>query len=342
VVCDFCKIAHNWFKEICLMLIKIKKSWELAEREATPQNIYLNRRNLIKGLAGAAIATPLIGLPNIALAKKERMALHAQRNDFYKIERDITPEEENLKYNNFYEYGSHKQISKAAEKQLNPRPWQITIDGLVEKPITLDVDELIAKMGIEERLYRHRCVEAWSMSVPWIGFPVKKLVELAKPMSGAKYLRMETFSDKKMAKGIAQQSWYPWPYVEGITMAEANNDLSFLVVGAYGKQVANQMGAPIRLAMPWKYGFKSLKSIVRFSFVKERPIGFWEEISNQANNSEYGFWANVNPDVPHKRWSQASERVLHTGDRVPTLLFNGYGEEVAELYSSLENEALYT
>jgi sulfoxide reductase catalytic subunit YedY len=324
------------------MLIKIKKSWHIAERDATPEGIYLNRRSLIKGLAGAAIAAPLIGLPHAAIAKAERAAMAAQRNEKYILDRDITPEEENLKYNNFYEYGSHKQIAKAAQKQLNPRPWQITIDGLVEKAITIDVDELIAKMGIEERLYRHRCVEAWSMSIPWSGFSVKKLVELAKPLSGAKYLKMQTFGDKEMAKGIAQQSWYPWPYTEGITMAEANNDLAFLVVGAYGKQVANQMGAPLRLALPWKYGFKSLKSIVRFSFVDERPIGFWEEISNQGNNKEYGFWANVNPDVPHSRWSQATERVLHTGERVPTLLFNGYGEEVAGLYSGLEKQALYT
>ncbi len=324
------------------MLIKIKKSWHIADRDATPENIYLNRRNLIKGLAGAAITAPLVGLPHLALAKQDRALISAPRNEEYIIDRDITPEEENLKYNNFYEYGSHKKISKAAQKQLKPRPWQITIDGLVEKPIVLDVDELIAKMDVEERLYRHRCVEAWSMSVPWIGFPVSSLVNLAKPLSGAKYLRMETFGDKKMASGIRQQSWYPWPYVEGITMAEANNDLSFLVIGAYGKQVANQMGAPIRLALPWKYGFKSLKSIVRFSFVKERPIGFWEEISIQGNNNEYGFWANVNPDVPHRRWSQASERVLHTGERVPTLLYNGYGEEVAGIYSYLKNEMLFT
>ncbi len=324
------------------MLIKIKKSWHIAERDSTPENVYLNRRSLIKGLAGAAITAPLIGLPHLALAKQNRAQISAPRNEEYIIDREITPEEENLKYNNFYEYGSHKKISKAAQKQLKPRPWQITIDGLVEKPIVLDVDDLIAKMDIEERLYRHRCVEAWSMAVPWIGFPVSSLVNLAKPLSGAKYLRMETFSDKKMASGIRQQSWYPWPYVEGITIEEANNDLAFLVVGAYGKQVASQMGAPIRLALPWKYGFKSLKSISRFSFVKDRPIGFWEEISIQGNNQEYGFWANVNPDVPHRRWSQASERVLHTGERVPTLLYNGYGEEVAGLYSALKNEMLFT
>ncbi len=324
------------------MLIKIKKSWQIAERDATPENIYMNRRSLLKNIAATTLATPFIGMAHGALAQQERLQLAAIRNEKYKINREMTPEEENLKYNNFYEYGSHKKISKAAQKQLKPRAWQVVIDGLVQKPLTIDVDDLIAKMDLEERLYRLRCVEAWSMTVPWIGFPISKLLDLVEPLSDAKFLRMETFSDRDMASGIRQQSWYPWPYVEGLTMAEAYNDLAFLVVGAYGKQVANQMGAPIRLHVPWKYGFKSLKSIVRFSLVKERPIGFWEEISIQGNNSEYGFWANVNPEVPHRRWSQATERILHTGERVPTMLFNGYGEEVAHLYSGIKDQSLYT
>ncbi len=324
------------------MLIKIKKSWQIAERDATPENIYMNRRSLLKNIAATALATPFIGMAHGALAQQERLQLAALRNEKYKINREMTPEEENLKYNNFYEYGSHKKISKAAQKQLKPRPWQVMIDGLVQKPLTIDVDDLIAKMDLEERLYRLRCVEAWSMTVPWIGFPISKLLDLVEPLSDAKFLRMETFSDIDMASGIRQQSWYPWPYVEGLTIAEAYNDLAFLVVGAYGKQVANQMGAPIRLHVPWKYGFKSLKSIVRFSLVKERPIGFWEEISIQGSNNEYGFWANVNPEVPHRRWSQATERILHTGERVPTMLFNGYGEEVAHLYSGIKDQSLYT
>jgi len=179
------------------------------------------------------------------------------------------------------------------------------------------------------------------MTVPWIGFPVRKLVELVAPLSSAKYLRMETFNDAEMAKGIQSQPWYPWPYVEGITIAEATNDLPFLAIGAYGKQIANSMGAPIRLHLPWKYGFKSLKSIVRFSFVEERPIGFWEQISKNSNNEEYGFWANVNPEVAHPRWSQATETVLHTQERVPTLPFNGYAEEVASLYVGMDGEQLF-
>lgn len=319
------------------MLTRVKRSWELPESAATPETTYLNRRSLMKGLAGAAAAGPLMGLPHAALAATERAALTGVRNEAYTIDRDLTPEEENLKYNNFYEYGSHKQIARAAEEELKPRPWQITIDGLVNKPMALDVDELIGKMGLEERLYRHRCVEAWSMTVPWVGFPVKALADLVEPLGSAKYLRMETFSDPDLASGIRSQPWYPWPYVEGMTMAEVNNDLSFLVVGAYGKQVANQMGAPIRLHLPWKYGFKSLKSIVKFSFTEERPVGFWEQIGP----SEYGFWANVNPEVPHPRWTQATERVLGTNERVPTLLYNGYAEQVADMYAGLEGEMLY-
>ena len=186
------------------------------------------------------------------------------------------------------------------------------------------IDDLVRKFGVEERLYRHRCVEAWSMAVPWSGFPMAKLVELAKPLSSATYVRMETFLDKSIAPG-QKQSWFPWPYVEGLTMAEATNELAFLATGAYGKPIAKQHGAPIRLAVPWKYGFKHIKSIVRVSFTDKRPKSYWEDL--QA--SEYGFWANVNPEVPHPRWSQASEELIGTGERRPTLLFNGYGEYVA-------------
>ncbi len=319
------------------MLIRVKPSWAVSEASATPEATYLNRRALLAGLAGTALAAPFAGMATGARAATERLAMSAPRNAAYQIEREITPEAENLKFNNFYEYGSHKGIGPDAETQLKPRPWQVVIDGLVDKPVTLDVDELIGKMTLEERLYRHRCVEGWSMTVPWIGFPVKALVDLAAPLSSAKYLRMETFSDPELASGIRTQPWYPWPYVEGMTIEEAGNDLGFLVVGAYGKQVANQMGAPIRLHLPWKYGFKSLKSIVKFTFTDTRPVGLWETIA--AN--EYGFWANVNPEVPHPRWSQASEIVLHTMERVPTQLFNGYGEQVASLYAGMDGEMLY-
>jgi sulfoxide reductase catalytic subunit YedY len=259
----------------------------------------------------------------------------APANDTYPANRETTPEEIATTYNNYYEFGSSKEISVRAQA-LTVRPWSIVIDGMVEQEMTLDIDDLLAKVSLEERIYRHRCVEAWSIVVPWSGFPMKQLVDIARPLGSAKYVQMETFMDPSVAPGQTQ-SWYSWPYIEGLTLAEANNDLTFMVTGAYGKPVTKQMGAPIRLHTPWKYGFKSGKGLVRFTFQEERPHTFWEI----ANANEYGFWANINPEVPHPRWSQASERVLHTSERVPTQLFNGYGQWVAGLYTGMEDEPLY-
>ncbi|WP_018044858.1 protein-methionine-sulfoxide reductase catalytic subunit MsrP [Methylobacterium sp. 88A] len=317
------------------MHIKRHSGWEMPERLATPESVFLNRRALLGGAAGLA-ATSLVGVEGAFAAADPTSGLYpAARNEAYTLDRPLTAEKFSADYNNFYEFGTSKTVLPAANA-LKTRPWTLKIDGLVEKPFEIGIDDLVRKMGLEERLYRHRCVEAWSMSVPWTGFPLSKLVALAKPSSGAKYLRMETFMDKSMAPG--QRSFlYPWPYVEGLTMEEANNDLAFIATGIYGKPLANQFGAPIRLAVPWKYGFKSVKSIVKLSFVAERPKTFWEGL--QA--SEYGFWANVNPAVSHPRWSQASERVLGTDQRVPTLIYNGYGEQVAGLYKGLENERLF-
>jgi methionine sulfoxide reductase catalytic subunit len=208
---------------------------------------------------------------------------------------------------------------------------------MVEKETTLDIDDLLKRVEIEERLYRHRCVEAWSMAVPWSGFPLKALLDIAKPLSSAKFLRFETFLDPKIAPS-QRQTQYPWPYVEGVTIAEAANELAFMVTGAYGKPLGKPFGAPIRLALPWKYGFKHIKSITRISFTDKRPISYWE----QLQSSEYGFWANVNPEVSHPRWSQASEEILGTsGKRVPTQLFNGYAPFVADLYKGMEKERLW-
>jgi methionine sulfoxide reductase catalytic subunit len=206
----------------------------------------------------------------------------------------------------------------------------------VAKPMTLDIDDLLKRVTLEERLYRHRCVEAWSMAVPWTGFPLKALLDIAQPLGSAKYVRFETFQNPKVASG-QKQFWYPWPYIEGITMAEANNELAFVVTGMYGKPVPKQDGAPLRLALPWKYGFKSIKSIVRISFTDKQPVTFWQTVQGE----EYGFWANVNPEVPHPRWSQATERVLGSDERVPTLKWNGYGEYVAHLYDGLQSEKLF-
>jgi sulfoxide reductase catalytic subunit YedY len=319
------------------MLIKCKFGWEIPENKVTPEAVFLNRRTVLAGFAGAAMA----GFSGGAFAEGDpSQGLYpAPLNLAYKdAGRAITDEKYNINYNNFYEFGTSKGIASEAEK-LRIRPWEIAIDGEIDKPFVIGIDDLLKKVTLEERIYRHRCVEAWSMVVPWSGFPLKKLVEIAQPKADAKYVRFETFNDPEMASGQQPGLFgsMPWPYVEGLTMAEAMHDLAFVVTGAYGKPVAKSMGAPIRIHLPWKYGFKSIKSIVKVSFVKERPIGMWEQL--QA--SEYGFWANVNPQVPHPRWSQASEQVLGTGERVDTQLFNGYGEFVAPLYAGLESENLY-
>ena len=309
-----------------------RKGWEMPERLATPEAAFLNRRTFVAALAASGAFAALRG-PAFADDPDPSASFYpAKRNEAYKLDRDITPEKYNLNYNNFYEYSTSKHLDASA---LKIRPWSVKLDGLVEKEQTVDIDTLIKAMGLEERLYRHRCVEAWSMAIPWTGFPLRKLVEYAKPMSSAAYVRFETFLDKKMAPG--QRSFMPWPYVEGLTMAEAASDLAFIATGAYGKPLAKVQGAPIRLAIPWKYGFKSIKSIVRVSFVDKRPESFWQKLGPD----EYGFWANVNPDVPHPRWSQARETFLNDGQLRPTLIFNGYGDQVAALYKGLEKEPLF-
>jgi sulfoxide reductase catalytic subunit YedY len=315
-----------------------RRGWEIPERLATPEELFFNRRAFLAATGAAAISLS----PEFALA--QRIAdlpdptadlYPAKRNEKYVLDRPLTDEKINGNYNNFYEFGSSKTITKAAQA-LKLRPWTISMDGMVEKPMEVGIDDLVRKFPIEERLYRHRCVEAWSMTVPWSGFPLAKLVEMARPLSSAKYIRMETFLDKSVAPG-QRQTWFPWPYVEGLTIAEATNELTFLVTGAYGKPIAKQHGAPIRLAVPWKYGFKHIKSIKRVTFTDKRPKGYWEEL--QA--SEYGFWANVNPEIAHPRWSQATEELIGFNERRPTLLFNGYGEYVADLYKGLEGERLW-
>ncbi len=319
----------------------IKPSWILPESQATSESVFLNRRELVKGLGmgGLLAASGMTFSSHRAHAAEDPSSglYPVTRNEKYKIDpnRGITPEKLNLTYNNFYEFGSHKQIHEAAQA-LKIRPWEIAIDGEVEAPMTIGIDDLLKKMPLEERLYRHRCVEAWSMTVPWSGFQLSELIKVAKPTSDAKFVRFETFEDKDQAPG-QKQFWYPWPYVEGLSMAEAMNEMTFMVTGAYGKPVPKQMGAPLRLAVPWKYGFKHIKSIKKISFTKERPVSFWEELGP----AEYGFWANVNPEVDHPRWTQATERDLESGVRIPTLLFNGYGEQVAHLYKDLQNESLY-
>lgn len=319
------------------MLIRRPPRWTVADRDATPESAYLNRRQLLGGGAGLIAA----GLAAPAFAAKRAEApiapelYPASRNEAFKLDRPITDKRLATTYNNFYEFGSHKEIWERAQ-ELPLRPWTLKIDGMVAKPMELDAEDLIRKMPIEERLYRHRCVEAWSMAVPWSGFPLKELVKLAEPQAGAKYLRMETFMKPDIARG-QRQRWYPWPYIDGLRLDEATHDLAFIATGVYGKPIVKQMGAPLRLVTPWKYGFKQIKSIVRFTLTDERPVGFWQELLGE----EYGFYANVNPDVPHRRWSQATERPLGSREKVPTLLYNGYAEEVAHLYAGMDAKKIF-
>ncbi|HEV8033091.1 MAG TPA: protein-methionine-sulfoxide reductase catalytic subunit MsrP [Stellaceae bacterium] len=319
------------------MLIRRKRGWELPESAATSEAAFRDRRRLIQGIAAGPILAAGLG-PLSALADEADPSAGlypAKRDERYTLDRPITDEKASTTYNNFYEFGPDKSIWREAQA-LKVRPWTIKIDGMVEMPITLGIDDLLKKVSLEERLYRHRCVETWAMAVPWTGFPMAALVDLARPLGSATYVKMTTFMDPAVAPE-QNKFFYPWPYVEGLTMAEARNELAFLVTGMYGKPVPKQDGAPLRLVTPWKYGFKSVKSIVHFEFTDKRPKSYWESLQS----SEYGFWANVNPEVPHPRWSQANERMLGTDERRPTLIWNGYGEFVADMYKGLEKERLF-
>jgi methionine sulfoxide reductase catalytic subunit len=318
------------------MLIINRRGWEIPEAQATPETVALNRRSLLLG-SGAALATP--GLPALAQAARQpgetRDLYPVKRNEAYGLDRALTPEEISSVYNNFYEFGSSKRVAAAAQA-LETHPWTLKIGGMVEKPFEIAFEDLVRKMPLEERLYRHRCVEAWAMAVPWSGFPLRALLDLAKPLSSAKYIAFKTFLNPKIASG-QRQTWYPWPYTEGLAIDEAANELAFMVTGAYGKPLHKSFGAPIRLALPWKYGFKHIKSITDIVLTDQRPKSFWEALQP----AEYGFWANVNPQVPHPRWSQASEELLGENRRVPTQIYNGYGSFIASLYTNRTQEKLF-
>ncbi len=328
------------------MFIHKRRGWEIPEREATPEALVVGRRGLVAGGLGAAAAglvaaTPaqaqwkLFGGSDKAANAVALQPLTAARNAKYDPGRTITPENDATTYNNYYEFGLSKSVYQAA-RALPQDPWSISIDGMVKQPRKIAFEDLMKQVKLEERVYRHRCVEAWAMTVPWTGFPLADLVRLAEPTSSAKYVVFTTLADPKNMPGL-RQSWYPWPYTEGVTLQEAGNELAFLSVGMYGKTLPPQNGAPIRLTLPWKYGFKSAKSIVKVEFTDKRPVSFWQALQD----SEYGFWANVNPAVPHPRWSQAHERLLGNDEMVPTKIWNGYGEQVAALYSGLTNEQLF-
>ena len=310
--------------------IRIPKGWEIPERQATPEHVFLNRRKFLKVLGVAAVGTTGI-LPERLRASAGPYP--AKRNPAYKLDRPITDEFVVTRYNNFYEFSHQKgEVAKLAAR-LQIEPWTIQISGLVHKPQTLDVYELIRRIPLEERLYRHRCIEAWSMAVPWTGFPFKALIDLVQPKSDARYVRLVSFFRPEEAPNQKRQPSYPWPQSQGLMLAEGMNELAFLVTGAYGHELPKQNGAPIRLAVPWKYGFKSLKSIVAMEFTAEQPRTFWNEVSPH----DFHFVANVDPSERYQGRSQATEQDIGTGDVHQTMLYNGYGSFVAHLYKKPAN-----
>lgn len=304
------------------MHILRRRGWELPERLVTPETLVIGRRTALAAAGSLALAGP-------ALADK------MTPNSKYPPGRALTDEKSATTYNNYYEFSESKNLWREAQS-LPQRPWTITIDGEVKQPRTIAIDDLLKQVQLEERIYRHRCVEAWAMTVPWTGFPLGQLLKIAEPLGSAKYVVFQTLQDDKHMPGL-DTPFYPWPYIEGLAIDEAANDVAFISTGLYGKPLSPQNGGPIRLTVPWKYGFKSAKALVKISFTEKQPVNFWQAIQP----SEYGFWANVNPAVAHPRWSQATERLIGTDERVPTQIYNGYGEFVASLYADRKNEKLF-
>lgn len=308
------------------MLIRIRRAGDVRESEITPEGLYLSRRHFLAGGAAAALGLSM----NPARAETALRALGPLRKSGFSATEERTPYEAVTSYNNFYEFGLDKEDPAANAHTLKPRPWSLRVEGEVMRPQILEVDDLIAKTPLEERIYRLRCVEAWSMVVPWVGFPLSSLLKRVEPTGKAKYVAFETLHDPKQMPGQNKEA-LEWPYREGLRLDEAMHPLAILAVGIYGRVLPNQNGAPIRLVVPWKYGFKSIKSIVRIRLTERQPRTAW----NVAAPDEYGFYANVNPDVDHPRWSQAKERRIGDFFRRDTLMFNGYGDEVAQLYSGM-------
>lgn len=309
------------------MLIKIKKPWELSENDVTSVGNYKTRRDFIKA-AGIVTAAGMMA-PYGALAKT--LTATANPYDGRDIKDELTDKRAILGYNNYYEFGMDKSDPSDNAHSLVTEPWSITVDGHCENPGTYSVEDLIDFNALEERIYRMRCVEAWSMVIPWVGVSLSEIIKKLEPTSKAKYVYFETLEDEAQMPAL-RRGVIKWPYKEGLRMDEAMHPLTLMAVGIYGETLANQNGAPLRLVVPWKYGFKGVKSIVKISFWEDEPNTSWMRLAPH----EYGFYANVNPEVSHPRWSQAKERRIGDFSRRPTLKFNGYGEEVASLYTGMD------
>ncbi|MCU1272598.1 MAG: oxidoreductase, molybdopterin binding [Bryobacterales bacterium] len=300
----------------------IQKPADLRYSEVTPKDVYLSRRRL---LTGAALGSLLAGT-GAALAGTK---LSGYSKSPFSTDEKLTPYKDVTNYNNFYEFGTAKEQPAEYAKNFRTSPWQVKIEGLAGKPKVLDLDAIMKLAPLEERIYRHRCVEAWSMVIPWIGFPLNALIKMAEPNAKAKYVAFESYYDPRQ---MSHGGGIPFPYVEGLRMDEAMHPLTTIAVGLYGETLPNQNGAPLRLVVPWKYGFKGIKSIVKIRFVEKEPPTTW----NIAIGREYGFYSNVNPEVDHPRWTQAKERRLGEFYKRDTVKFNGYGDQVASLYSGMD------
>lgn len=311
---------------------------KIPSSEITPEHIYLSRRKFMVGMGALALSS--MALAACGTESKAPVAATSDAKDPSPAKTTVatdelgdalTPFEAVTTYNNFYEFSVDKEGVAPLAKDFKTSPWTVEVSGLVNKPQKFGIEDLLKKFTQQERVYRLRCVEAWSMVIPWMGFPIADLLKEVEPMSQAKYVRFETLYDPERLPG-QKSPWYNWPYVEGLRLDEAMHDLAILSTGLYGKQLLPQSGAPLRLVVPWKYGFKSIKSIVKIDLVEEQPVSLWMA----AASNEYGFYANVNPEVDHPRWSQASERRIGEFGRRKTLPFNGYADEVAGLYKDMD------
>jgi sulfoxide reductase catalytic subunit YedY len=298
----------------------------LTYSQVTPKTDFLNRRQIIAGAAGVGFSSMMVG-------QAQAKSLEFKKSD-YTVDTEVTPQDAATTYNNYYEFGTGKGDPAKYANVLKTDPWSVEIGGLVNNPGSYALEDILKDVDLEERIYRFRCVEAWSMVVPWIGFQLSDLIAKADPTGAAKYVAFETLNRPEEMPGIGWSPSFPWPYVEGLRLDEAMNPLTLMATGMYGEELPNQNGAPLRLIVPWKYGFKSIKSIVKITLMDKEPPTTWNLIAD----NEYGFYSNVNPEVDHPRWSQASERPIGAGlfaKRIPTLKFNGYEEEVAGLYAGM-------
>jgi len=330
-----------------IMADKKYKSVPLHPSEITPERLYLSRRKFMKiaSVAGVAAALAACGVKPAGSSMPETEAVGSATQSIDPTQTTAAGSgllddlgdaassfEDIVNFNNFYEFTTNKEQVAELSRNFITSPWELKVGGLVNNPKTFNMDDIFKLFEQEERIYRLRCVEGWSMVIPWSGFPISKLLNEVEPTEEAKYLVFETLARPSEMPGLEKNSYFPWPYIEGLRLDEAMNDLAILATGLYGKELLPQSGAPIRLVVPWKYGFKSIKSIIRMDLVSERPAPFWV----MAAANEYGFYANVNPEVPHPRWSQATERRIGELGRRETLMFNGYAEEVAHLYEGMD------